>query len=789
MKELLLLKPVNLDKNKPTKILDENLNKLESFDAGYKFHFEVFEYDDFHAAMKEVFAEKDCFMVLGDLTDHGRRLFESDTPAPRRKKSGTPTIEDKIDNVIVLDLDDHKIRAWNPLKPEPAIKRWLRKRKINCDVTWQITSGQKLDTDEARIRLYFTCEKDLTLQERKAWAQSEAIQADGSVFTCSQPIYTAPPIIKGGTDPIKVRTGYIKGTRRSLYLDPPTTEEVKRYGKNIRGDSEWNFEDKTLPDEVKNGSVYRRYFMPLAFHYANKGLNRDEIFAIISTKALQVKSREFEVENTYEYIDDAIQKIEEEKEEEVEDTLLTEKDVKENILEGVPEFPKDTMRKWPEPWPMLWKNFKKVPREVTEPLLVPTVISMMSYFLMSNYVSGMQRRPNMLFLNLTPSTGNKDVNSKNVIEDLDLIFREIGKLKTTPFTGIVSSTSTITADTSFLESFDEEENMFWINTEATRIFHQLDSSGGNSNVAGLSDKLIEVVDGRKISGKKKAGKGQTVREIADPNAQILFYAQPETIEKYITSETVDSGLFGRTMLSIIPTLEFNEDEFSIFLHDDTTQKEIDEEFYLFFMSKEMLFTKTENKKVLKPTKAGLQILHEWSKEFLFPLMKSDEALMKVLKRMGIAAEQLYTIVLGVCRAWDKHQGKEQRKSIDVNLLIPLLEYWANTKVYAIRNFVNTTLDPMAEEIYQILRECLEGKHDKMFMTLKDKQALKNDSLICVSVFNRILRNRPALIRRLEKSGEKRNAVQNALRLIEQMVRHGILIQKERGAKKYVGIVK
>ena len=782
---LLLLSPVNSEKNNPTKILDADLNKLESFDAGYKFDFALLEYTDFHKAMVQVFEEPRCFLVLGELTDYGKLLHADEKSGRRTSKQENPTIQNRKGTELVLDLDDHIIEKFNPLKPEPAIKQWLKDHDIFCDVTWQITSGQKLNSKEARIRLYFSALEPVSLLQRKAWSQSPAIGADGSVYTASQPIYTAPPVIQGAPDPITKRFGYIKGASRCFKMPVQSVEEIRDNSDSGRGASEFDFTDPKLPDEVKSGAVYRRYFMPLAFHYANLlKCDREAVFAIIYAKSVGIKNREFNADNTYDYIDDAISIIQSEVI--IEDSeIVKAEDLQERVIDKIPDFPEDIMSTWPEPWPMIWENIKQIPRELSEPLLVPTILSMNAYLLRANFVTSMNRRPNMLFLNLTPSTGNKDVNSKNVIEDLDTILRKHGGVKSTPFTGIINGESSITADISFLQSFDNEENLFWVNTEATRIFQQL-SQSGNANVSALSDKLIEVVDGRKIGGKKKVKESSS--EIVDPNCQVLFYAQPETIERYITAETVDSGLFGRTMLSIIPDLEFDPNSFNMFGGEGAYEKVIDDEFYHFYMSNEFMFSKTDNKQVLTPTKSGLIIMNEWGRESFGATMKDDDALQKVLKRLGIAGEQLYLVVLAVCQTWDKYKDEEIRKSIPVSCILPLLEYWGNTKIFAINNYVNTTLDPMADEILEIIRECLAGQHIKDFRK-NDKKILVESSLVSMSVFNRILGRRKTLVRKLEANNDKRNATSSAFRLIEMMVRHGILIQKERGSKKLIGIAK
>ena len=86
MKELLLLSPFDFEKNRPTKILDKNLNKLKSFDSGFKFTFETIEYESFHDAMEIIFSVDSCFLVLGELTDHGKECASIGMATHRRKK-------------------------------------------------------------------------------------------------------------------------------------------------------------------------------------------------------------------------------------------------------------------------------------------------------------------------------------------------------------------------------------------------------------------------------------------------------------------------------------------------------------------------------------------------------------------------------------------------------------------------------------------------------------------------------------------------------------------------------
>lgn len=312
MKEILTLKPEN--GSRPSKTITKRLVKVSSYTAGLNFTYEKHTYDSFPKFIyEEVLPRDDCFIILGELTEFGEMQLEEGKVFPRRKKKGTPTIQDREGSEIVLDLDDHIIKGFDALDPVPSIIKWLKKRKINCDVTWQITSSQQLNTDEARIRLYFEADKEYDLTYRKAYSQGPTIQADGCVYTSSQPIFTAPPKIKGGKDPIKNRTGFIKGNTRKQKVPFMNVDKIASQASHFRGGTVYDFNDKDLPAEVLDGTVYRRYFMPLAFHYMNllKG-DENAVFHIISGLAQQVSTREFDKQNVREYIADAKTIIEDE---------------------------------------------------------------------------------------------------------------------------------------------------------------------------------------------------------------------------------------------------------------------------------------------------------------------------------------------------------------------------------------------------------------------------------------------------------------------------------------------
>jgi hypothetical protein len=117
-----------------------------------------------------------------------------------------------------------------------------------------------------------------------------------------------------------------------------------------------------------------------------------------------------------------------------------------------------------------------------------------------------------------------------------------------------------------------------------------------------------------------------------------------------------------------------------------------------------------------------------------------------------------------------------RDEINVVSLLPLLEYWVDTKIYAIKHFVNTELDPLAESILEIIRNCIGGKY-KLQSTF-DNQSIKKHHVIARSQVMRILQSNTKLIRKLSSDGDKRNATQRADQIIRTFINSGVLKQVE-----------
>jgi len=430
------------------------------------------------------------------------------------------------------------------------------------------------------------------------------------------------------------------------------------------------------------------------------------------------------------------------------------------------------MEQWPEPWPMLWANYKKLPRTLDQCLLVPTILTTQAFWLNGRYTNEWNKRPNIAMLAVAPSTGSKDINSRNVLETIREIFMQQGKMNLF-FSEILKYPESITSDTSFLKTFDESSNLFWLSTEATNIFQQMSNAKNNAAMKGLEMKLIQVVDGGQIYGKMKAQ--DRVSTIEDPNCQVLLYAQPETIREYLQDSIIDSGLLGRFVLHI-PKIDLGDPFRDAFLRRKQEQTVLDKAFGKFFTQQQ---PKQSKKLILKPTDEDLQILQTWMQSTVKEMCDGEQHV-KLLRRLAVSAEQLYTIILGTMRHWDMVNKKEEkRNNFDVRLLIPLLTYWAECKVYALDEYVDESIDPLADHIYEITAKLIAGqiKSPRYSSVIKKYRAVPHSEI------DRVIQSRKKLIKLLDARNDMKNVRLRTNNMLQMWVHNGTMVEIENGTKR------
>lgn len=556
---------------------------------------------------------------------------------------------------------------------------------------------------------------------------------------------------------------------------PPADKKKSNYS-----GSDGNFNMKNAIQELISTNDLHGSMISIALSCANRGMNKDlfmQTMDILHTgidydsvdhkRQGDIASR-FSERHLDECYDSALLRIEM-------DDIPRAKKIKIDPKKKsrIPKFPADIMETWPDPWPLIWKEYQKIPRTLEKELLVPTILSIHSYLLNSAYTTEWGLRPNLAFLGIAMSTANKDINSKRVIRSLDIMMKEHG-FKISPFTNMATGSESLTSDTAFLESFDDKENFFWINTEATHIFQMMSQGGSNAHVKALESKIIDVVDGQEIMGKTKASK--KVKSIKDPNCQILLYTQPETISTYLKANIIDSGLLGRMIITVHGSAKDPFDQ--VFKRKKKFQKKIHSKLAEFY-GKIPVKNSENPKKVLMPTDEGLESLTQWMKTEIKEKANGDDNRIKMLKRLEITAEQLYTLILGISQMWGE-RNKVKIENFDANTLIPLLNYWADCKLYAINEYVDTAADPLAEAIIEVMRELISGE---LKVQTSYKGVVSEYHAIPIGEVYRIIKKRKKLLRTLEANFDIKNLTERVNKVMKALEVQGLIIEVEISNKK------
>jgi hypothetical protein len=805
---IMLLSPAEKGKEHPTKTIDENLNLKEGYQAGSFFYYNKFVYSNFHDAMKTVLDADDCFMVLGELNKIGEQYLEEGEAgirAIKQSKTGKePTFKkDRKSDQIVLDMDDTLIPSFNPLKPEAGIQKLLKQMEIDCDVTWQITSSQKLGEEKelARLRFYFTATKEHSLKERKAFSQSSKINADGCVYTATQPIYTAPPFIENdGVDPIEKRFGFIKGKKRRFVLPEFSKEEIEINTKDFNASNfDFDFEDFDidnieLPQEVLSGAVHRRFFMALAFSLANRIPSKIAVFTIIENLSSKCPpERIFNPENVKQYIEDAFLII---KSEEIDEEIIkpseekiSAKSIKERSREEIPVFPEEAIYKFPHPIPMLWDNFKKASINPKPELLFPTFLTANAYLLKGNYRTIQNRSPNLLCLSLAETGIGKDLNSTEVINNLNDGFKKLFKGSlSTPFSLLTGTGASISSDTAFMEKISENGGeLYWTHTEASKNYQQINNAS-NESVSAIGDKKIFCYDGKGLQGKSKSGKKAESFDVV--NVQFNWMTQPERFRNSITLDNLDSGLLGRESVFIYDSSKdrLENDEGLVLLslspeeEDNKDFLKFDEEFLEFYRSQYLsrlslnvneFETIAFDSKALKEKGAITKSVMEVANDLL---EKEDIlSLRSVLGRVGLVMEYWNCVFSGLIDI-DSNIKEGKPKKIKAELFAPFAEYLTKTKIYLYNNLLSDDLDPLAERIMIVANS---------FFTLKIKARSLSDQKLILKGFlprselRRAVMGNKKLKRLLEQKNDNRNISERFDRIVRSLVENGLFVESEK----------
>ena len=447
----------------------------------------------------------------------------------------------------------------------------------------------------------------------------------------------------------------------------------------------------------------------------------------------------------------------------------------------IPSFPNGVMSTWPEPWPMIYEAYSSVARDPVEELLVPTILSTCAHLLNNKYITMEGKLLNLIFLNLASSGVGKDANTTSILKELSNIFLRVeSSMPIDPFNQFTQFNKSLSSDTAFMQCFNDEGDFFWVNTEATRIFEMMGTKG-NSSVAAISDKLVEVGDGMGISSKKKVSAKDAAPSQPNPNCQVLLCAQPDTISSYLTHNMIDSGLFGRPLVSV-SAAEFDYDEYDMFGRRDVRKLKLSDDFIDLFIHLYKI-EKRGNGGIFKQIALGAEgdqtrELNTWMKNKIMPHMKSDPMLMTVLRRMGIPIEQVYTVVLAIINEYEELRGYNKTVRIDIALLIPLFDFWVDCKVYATNHLVKNDADPLAKAIQEVMIECINGT---IGMSKTGHVKAIKERKIPLARLSNILQCRSTLLKELELSGDRVGLQNRVKQTISALIDLGVIIKCKSGS--------
>lgn len=526
-------------------------------------------------------------------------------------------------------------------------------------------------------------------------------------------------------------------------------------------------------ENIRTGAEYHESMLGISYQLIKDGMSEAHVIAMLNTLlnasedagTERWQTRVNEVDRT---VKGAVYKIDLAKKEEVIVSAPPRSEAG-----TMPVFPYGVLNTWPEPWPAIFYAYHSVAREPVEELLIPTILASCAHSLKNNYVTMEDKLLSFVFLSLADSGVGKDANTTSILKELSSIFvRASTFLTDDPFSKFSGNfAKSITSDTAFMESFDENGDFLWVNTEATRIF-DLISSKGNSSVSAISDKIVEVGDGGEITAKRKAGAKDFVVSQQNPNCQILMCAQPETISDHLNHAMIDSGLFGRPLITVSDKKR-DLKKHKMFKPRKVRDLVLEDDFIKLFTHLNMLVKTTH---IRDATPLGLEgedtnIMNDWYLKKLAPIMESDKTLEVALIRMGIQVEQLYALVLAFVRENDILLGRDLTPGFDFDLLIPLLDYWVDCKVYATQHLVSGNADPLCSAIIEIMRDMLEGK----IKVSKSNQlkAIKEDK-VPIAKLSAILPTRRTLIKELEMQGDAK-ALQTKLKYaINSLIDLGVI---------------
>lgn len=128
---------------------------------------------------------------------------------------------------LCIDFDDLKCpdHIAAETDPEAAIRHLISLlppefHNVTCLWQWSSSAGVK-GWDNLRAHLWFWLDRGVHDDDLRRWAKTNDVKIDGSLFNAVQVHYTAAPIFEDVPDPVRRRSGLLRGLSDAVQLEVP----------------------------------------------------------------------------------------------------------------------------------------------------------------------------------------------------------------------------------------------------------------------------------------------------------------------------------------------------------------------------------------------------------------------------------------------------------------------------------------------------------------------------------------------------------------------------------------
>lgn len=240
--------------------------------------------DDLATLLEKIRCDPRSFIVRGIPTEEVELIVSKNAKAKLRRLKKTrgnikPTLQEVPLSWLMLDIDNFPLPDTADLIDDPegaidhAIHTLLPDEFHNVRCWWQLSSTAGIDPRILKVHLFFWLSEPKTNAELKQYFSSIPGRIDTSVFSATQPIYVADPIIEGRPDWLPRRTGWRDGLEEAVCLAEVSIHPhlPKRGPISNKTNSSFSGNVDALLDRIGDEEGKQGFYIPTrdaAFRYA-----------------------------------------------------------------------------------------------------------------------------------------------------------------------------------------------------------------------------------------------------------------------------------------------------------------------------------------------------------------------------------------------------------------------------------------------------------------------------------------------------------------------------------------